>query len=40
LLCALTLFVLMMLTGRIRWSVVFAKRDTRVAPAPSPATTP
>jgi len=28
-LATLTLFVLMMLTGRIRWSSVFAKRDSR-----------
>jgi hypothetical protein len=36
-LATLTLFVLMMLTGRIRWSQVFAKRDNRgmVAPAPT-----
>jgi hypothetical protein len=39
-LCTLTLFVLMMLTGRIRWSGVFAKRNGRPAAAvPGPATT-
>jgi hypothetical protein len=34
-LAAVTLFVLMMLTGRIRWSSVFAKRDSRSLTAPA-----
>ncbi len=35
-LATLTLFVLMMLTGRVRWSQVFAKRDGRTPVAAAP----
>ncbi|MBN2575622.1 MAG: inner membrane CreD family protein [Deltaproteobacteria bacterium] len=35
-LATLTLFVLMMLTGRVRWSQVFAKRDSRGLAAAQP----
>jgi hypothetical protein len=34
-LATLTLFVLMMLTGRIRWSGVFARRDSRGLATPA-----
>jgi hypothetical protein len=39
-LATLTLFVLMMLTGRVRWSQVFAKRDSRGPAAPAPMGVP
>jgi hypothetical protein len=39
-LATLTLFLLMMLTGRIRWSQIFAKRDSRGMVAAPPAGMP
>jgi hypothetical protein len=39
-LATLTLFVLMMLTGRIRWSQVFARQNARGMAAPAPVAVP